>query len=913
MGIYTAQIQQLYVAYFNRPADVGGLDHWEKTLVANKGNVNVVAQAFAKEAEYKAEYGNMDPFSVVATVYKNLFNRVPDKEGLLFWASDLRDGKITVGDIAAAIAKSAGEGDKQVFANKVTAATKFTDSLDTSEEIIAYQTGKANGLAKNFIAGITTDASLQAAISDSALAALSEKLIDVGSVVEGQTFTLTQGLDTLTGTAGNDTFNAFAFNSVSGADTTTLQTVDTIDGGAGKDTLNIEVKADGGLNDFNGAFAGKISNVEIININNVLANSAAAVDATVFGAEAKEIWQIGQEADVTKLAATTTAGFRSLATAQVLNVTPADAAAKVTVALDDVAEASTLNVLATGTGILNSVVVAGNVTDTDSNGTVADTNVNVTVGKNVQTLTVNSAVATNLSITDGAGTKKLTTIDASASTGAITYADSETTVATVKTGSGKDDVTLKTLTAKDDTATTADETINALAATGAGDDIVEVDVSGDGKVTVQTGAGDDEVHITGRGTAALVIEMGDGADTFTSDVAIASTDSIDAGAGSDTLLLSLVGSSNVGAFKNFDVFDVNGMGADLDLDILNAKNTVAEIVGSGAVTAATALLNIAAGVNFRATADMVFADNATIDADEVVTLTQKTAGALTVTLDADETGTADATDDVAGMSIAANAATSITAVFDTAYLGAAGAVGGETAATDNVSTIALATQAATAITVVSGGAHSQNVLNVTEGAGTDALATITVNGAQALTLSVSGASKLATIDASAATGGLTFSMADLKDGGTVKLGSGVDKITVTSASTTGAMESIVGFEKAAAAAVGDNATAAAAAIADADVLALGVAQVANANGGVTTGTIAKGVLTFTGAGPSTLAAAISIANDAAETVGEAVVFEYLGNSYVFVQGGTDIVVKLTGTTGITNFVEDGTTNNFFIV
>lgn len=735
-----------------------------------------------------------------------------------------------------------------------------------------------------------------------------------------QILSLTQGLDTISGTSGNDTINAYAFNSVTGANVTTLHSVDSIDGGAGTDTLNIEVKDDGAGSDYNNAIQGTISNVEIININNTAALSAGAIDATTLGAAAQQIWQIGKEAGVTKLASTTTAGFKDLATAQTLDVAPADAAATTSVAFNNVAEGSTLNVVATATGTLAAVNISGTVADTNSNGTVANTNVAVTVGKDIQTLSVNSAVATNLTITDGAGTKKVTTIDASASTGAITYADAETTVATVTTGSGKDDVTVVTATSK-----TAGSVVNASVTTNAGDDKVTVNVTGDGNTSVNTGDGNDTVAITGRGTSVLTVNLGDGADTFTSAVAIAATDSIDAGNGSDTLLLSLVGSANVGAFKNFDVYDVKGMTANLDLDILNTNNSVTEIVGSGALGAGVTLQNVGTGVNFRATADMGLAN--------ALTLTQKTAGALTVTLDADQ-ATDVAGDDVAQASVSAAGATSISAVFDAAYAGVAGAgtAGGETAATDNVSTIAIATQAATSISVVSGGTNAKNVLNVTEGAGTDALTTVTVTGAQALTLSVSGASKLATIDTSAATGGLTASLADLKDGGSIKLGSGTDVITATTASNATGAESLEGFEKAAAVSVSTaagDATARAAAIADADkiIVDLGTDEaVANANGTATGATLANGVLSFTGAGPATLNDAIVIADAFAETAGEVVAFVYIGNTYIFGQGSThdnggttaaavtagDVLVKLVGVTGVTNLVETGT-DTFFVV
>jgi hypothetical protein len=741
---------------------------------------------------------------------------------------------------------------------------------------------------------------------------------------------LTQGLDTITGTSGNDTINAYAFNSVSGANTTTLHSVDTIDGGAGTDTLFIEVKSDGASTpaNLNGTLQGTIKNIEIVNIDQTAAISGSpmAVDASKLGTAAQQVWQIGQAGAVTNLAATTTAGFKNVSAD--VSAAAATGVASVAVALDGLADSNgstpAATVVAVSGDALNAVTVTGTVKDGNDTGTTVDKiALAATVGKDVQTLTVNSAVGATVTVTtDSTSTKAFTTLDASGSTGAVAFAgtsaDNASTpviaykVATVKTGSGNDSVTLK---ADTNAASGSTAAVGATVDTGAGNDSITIDTANSslasttGTTTVEAGAGDDSVSITTRSSGKLTVNLGDGTDSFTSSVAILGTDAIDAGAGTDTLLLSLVGSANVGAFSNFDVFDVKGMTANLDLDILNAKNTVTEIVGSAALGGAVTLQNVGAGVNFRATADM--------GSINTVTLTQKTAGALTVTLDADETGTADAAIDTADTSVIASNATSLKAVFDTSYLAT---ITGETTSGDNVSTITLDGAAATSLEVVSGGALSSNVLVYTDTAATAGkLASMTITGDRALdlTFSSTNATALTTVDASAQTGGLTFSLANLKDTGTVKLGSGTDVITVTTASTgaTG-FESIQNFEKTAAVAVSTataDATAAAAAITAADKLALGTAAVANANSGVTTGTIDKGVLTFTGAGPATLADAIGIANLAAETAGEAVAFEYVGNSYVFVQGTTDIVVQLTGITGVTNFVEDSTSNNFFIV
>jgi hypothetical protein len=737
-----------------------------------------------------------------------------------------------------------------------------------------------------------------------------------------------------------------------------LHSVDTIDGGAGTDTLFIEVKSDGASTpaNLNGTLQGTIKNIEIVNIDQTAAISGSpmAVDASKLGSAAQQVWQIGQAGAVTNLASTTTAGFKNVSAD--VSAAAATGVASVAVALDGLADSNgstpAATVVAVSGDALNAVTVTGTVKDGNDTGTTVDKiALAATVGKDVQTLTVNSAVGATVTVTtDSTSTKAFTTLDASGSTGAIAFGGTSVNnaspavtaykVATVKTGSGNDSVTL---VADTNAASGSTAAVGATVDTGAGNDTITIDTANSslssttGTTTVEAGAGDDSVSITTRSSGKLTVNLGDGTDSFTSSVAILGTDAIDAGAGSDTLLLSLVGSANVGAFSNFDVFDVKGMTANLDLDILNAKNTVTEIVGSGALAATVtsgaanvSLLNVGAGVNFRATADMAYDSNGTTTGTQqgTLTLTQKTAGALTVTLDADETGTADTTIDTAATSVIASNATSLKAVFDTSYLAT---ITGETTTGDNVSTINLAGAAATSLEVVSGGALSSNVLvytDATTGTGAGKLASMSISGDRALDLSFSvttATNSLATIDASTMTGGLTASLAAVKDTGTIKLGTGTDVITVTTASTgaTG-FESIQNFEKTAAVAVSTataDATAKAAAITAADKIALGTGTFAVAGDAtITGGAISKGVLTFSGAGPATLADAIAIADaalgsDASGTDGDAVVFEYVGNTYAYVDGGssTDIVVQLTGITGVTNFVEDGTSNNFFIV
>lgn len=893
MAVYTEAIQKLYVAYFNRPADYEGLLWWEKIVTAAKGDTSAVSAAFAGSKEYKDTYAGMTNLQVVLAVYKNLFNESnPDMAGVDFWVNALNAKTITIDNVVAQIAAGAQSTHKETYAAKVSAATAFTAALDTPAEAAGYIGDAANAAAKAWLSGINKG-TLEAAIAPAALNAT------VGAVtnppVVGQTYTLTAGMDTLTGTSANDTFNAFAFpaNNADGT-ATTVNSVDTVDGGAGNDTLYVQVKA--GFND--ALNFGSVKNVETINIDETAAVVTAPIDASKF-AGATTITQIGQAVGITKVAAGTTAGFKSI-TAGALSVGSADASA--VVALTGVGEAATLTVTGAST-----VTVSGTRVDTNADGTTDKLGLSVTAAKDVETVKVNTGVASTLTAVGNAGGKAVSTVDASGSTAGVTY-NAAAAVTTIKGGAGADSLTTNVLTVAADTGVTA---VTATVEGGAGGDTITVATGGNGLTNIDAGAGDDKVIVTSRGSGKLTVTMGDGADSFsTVGAVVGAADVIDAGAGTDTLLLSLVGAANIGAFSNFEGFDAVGLGKTLDVDILATKNTVTEFVASGNVGAAVplnpagaTLTNVGAGVGVRVTGSMT---------GSVLEVNQKTAGALTVTVDADETGKGnDNVFETPVASIKTNA-TSVKAVFDTSYVADAGPL--EKAAAfnaDNYTSLSLDVASATAVEVVSGGTNAINALTLTNAA---KVAAVTVTGAQGLHfVSAAGAAKLTSIDASASTGGLRASTDLMADGGVIKLGSGADLVFVGAGSIATGIESVVGFEKAAAAAVGADVTAAAAAQDDADVLSFGVAGTVATDATVAGGKAAKGVLTFTGAGPADLAAAILIADAAAETVGEVVVFEYLGNSYVFQQGAADLIVKLTGITGVTQLGEVGTTDTFFLV
>jgi len=307
---YHEDIQQLYVAYFNRPADKAGLEFWETVVEAGKGDTSAISAAFAASNEYKTHYAGMTSHQIVAEVYTNLFGRAPEQAGLDFWANGMDAGLFTIDNAVTAIAAGAQGSDLTAYNNKVTAATRFTNALDTDSEIGKYGNAGAdiNARAKVFLDGITDDASLAAymnvaGMDDAVLTVLgrdgtvpttpttpttpigttpsvpvdpgtpdpapapSVPVVPVDPVTPAPEpaptviATLTVNDDDLTGTAGNDLFMA-------GTDSATgvlvLNGHDKIDGGAGTDTIQV-TSAMGGVT-LDGALT--ISNIEKLTIKN---------------------------------------------------------------------------------------------------------------------------------------------------------------------------------------------------------------------------------------------------------------------------------------------------------------------------------------------------------------------------------------------------------------------------------------------------------------------------------------------------------------------------------------------------------------------------------------------------------------------------------------------------------------------
>ena len=245
MGMNTDAVQRLYVAYFNRPADPVSLAVFEAMLptdrVATQAELQVIAETyFSPSAEYAARYSGMSNAEIINTLYQNLFGRDAEPEGLLSWTGKLNTGEETVASIALQLSYSAQGTDADAIAAKIDAANSFTTEVASStDNITGFSGNEAAASARDWLSTVT-DAASAATAKAGVTAAVSDAIVaqNPPATPTNQTLSLTTGVDSLTGGAGNDTFDGSQSGGLN-----TLTNGDVLVGGDGSDTLVVNMGA----------------------------------------------------------------------------------------------------------------------------------------------------------------------------------------------------------------------------------------------------------------------------------------------------------------------------------------------------------------------------------------------------------------------------------------------------------------------------------------------------------------------------------------------------------------------------------------------------------------------------------------------------------------------------------------------
>jgi S-layer protein len=185
-------------------------------------------------------------------------------------------GSVTTATVAASLVANIG-----ISAANAAAATAYVTGVLNSTAANARGAAIMNIL--NQLAGLTADATFGADAAawntkvESAVAYAGASNVAFGSTVsQGSVFALTIGVDAITGTSGNDTFNS-NYDVINGAHT--LSGLDALDGGAGNDTLNI-TDSNGGNVDV--SLPTTVKNIETVNVQSTSTLSGNAADVSTW-------------------------------------------------------------------------------------------------------------------------------------------------------------------------------------------------------------------------------------------------------------------------------------------------------------------------------------------------------------------------------------------------------------------------------------------------------------------------------------------------------------------------------------------------------------------------------------------------------------------------------------------------------
>lgn len=584
---YVSVVQQLYVAYFGRPADTSGIANFTAQLDAlgvgktaadldaaynSNATVRTLVDQFGTSAESLALYGTGTTEAFLTQIYANVLNRAPDAAGLAWWKDQIDNGGLQRGKAALAIAAGAlanttpqGLLDKALVETRIAVATNFTTTITSGNYV--YDGNDAAAAARTMLSTVTgtTDVTAFQTNIESTLASITPS-----------TVTLTTGVDTVAAAAGMATINGVISALVA---ENTLNATDVIDAGDGVDTLKVDMKSN---------FAGFTGTGKLANVENVVLTNATAIartfDATGVTGTKSYTLDSKQGISLTSLEST---GLTVVEKGAQTNVS---IGFKTGLALTGTTDAMSLEVQGVGaaktdsTAQVNPKITLAGIEVVDLKSAGSANFVDLSGVSELTTLTVTGDQA--LTVSDVAN--KVTKVDGSAATGNLDLALSVGTAAavtSVKTGSGNDVVKVDA----------ADLQANAVVAGGAGTDVLTLNDTAAAGSTIQLNqSGFETLKVTGVTTAKTLTMSG----TNTTDVTTVQLDAnavangavslVNMGAGD--LTVKVVGGADAGQALTVDNAGIVTANVDTTTKqaAASATATGATVTSASAVTASNA-------------------------------------------------------------------------------------------------------------------------------------------------------------------------------------------------------------------------------------------------------------------------------------------------------------------------------------
>ncbi len=148
--------QQMYVVYYGRPADPGGLGYWADIFDATD-NLDQALNSFGNSAEFTSGFGLLTNAELIANLYQQMYGRNPDSGGLAFYEGRLDNGEATLASIGKQIADGSQNSDLSVLNNRISVANSFTDNVENRFKL--YTSSDIPAI-KNILSNVTEDEGL---------------------------------------------------------------------------------------------------------------------------------------------------------------------------------------------------------------------------------------------------------------------------------------------------------------------------------------------------------------------------------------------------------------------------------------------------------------------------------------------------------------------------------------------------------------------------------------------------------------------------------------------------------------------------------------------------------------------------------------------------------------------------------
>jgi len=211
---YATLVEQLYVAYFGRPADPAGLVNFENALAQIDAPTTVAALAadystnaaikslvdtFSTSKESQTLYGSGTTQQFVTAIFVNVLNRQPASGGLTYWSNaidvdGLSKGDAALGIMAGALANTTTQGlqDTALINNRISVASYFSGQVSALNAVSAYSGSSAATAARTFLSGVTSS-STAASYDPAVVTAVQALLSAVASSFTGNYCGVTTG------------------------------------------------------------------------------------------------------------------------------------------------------------------------------------------------------------------------------------------------------------------------------------------------------------------------------------------------------------------------------------------------------------------------------------------------------------------------------------------------------------------------------------------------------------------------------------------------------------------------------------------------------------------------------------------------------------------------------------------------